>query len=95
MYKIIKKSLNYSPFLTHAQELYTQLLSSSFIYKILVSDQRRNNPNPTRNDMKTAHKRNKERKKKDRLKSARARTPTHTHTHTHTHNKQTNKKLAN
>ena len=88
MYKIRKKFLNYSPFLT-------QLLSSSFIYKILVSDQGRNKPNPTRNDMKTAHKRNKERKKKDRLKSAHAHTHTHTHKHTHTHTHITNKQTNN
>ena len=45
-----------------------------------MSDQRKNKPNPTRNDMKTAHKINKEGKVKIKVK---------VHTHTHTHTRQT------
>ena len=42
--------------------------------EILISNQRKIKPNPTRNEMKTAHKINKEGKKKEQLKS------THTQT---------------
>ena len=66
MYKIINKSLITTNSIPTLKNLYTTPKQ-----EILISNQQKIKPNPTCNEMKTAHKISKEgkRKKKDQLKS--------------------------